>query len=370
MRKGYGAADAHAILVAKRGLTVNEKRVLYGLVRHPVLNDRELSELLGVKVSTVTAIRRRLRRGDYYVTRRIPMMHRLGWELLVGGTARLDLGQGGQVGGRLREVLKDRFPSLFHVVSSSDHLSFLGFARNYTAARIEVDDLRLALDRAKLLGEGDVHVMAFPMELSVIPSFFDYSHALALAFGLDDRLGLKMDRAKAGDIELTRKETEVLKGLVRYPELSDKALAQRVRVSRQAVSKMRREFESEGLLRTARVPNLRTLGFELYVTAFARFAPSSPLRSRTEAFERLLRSTATFFLVSDDAEVGVFGAAKSYEQFSVMNVNLVKHFKERGFLSTDPEVHVGLTSTTDIVRNCEFGPLVQSLTAPEPKSAR
>src|SRR5512136_700682 len=114
--------------MAKRGLTPNEKQVLYGLVRHPVLNDRELSELLDVKVSTVTAIRRRLRHAEYFTTRRVPMMHRLGWELL-----------------------KDRFPGLFHVVASSDHLSFLGFAHNYTAARREADDLRVSLDRAKLL---------------------------------------------------------------------------------------------------------------------------------------------------------------------------------------------------------------------------
>lgn len=356
--------------MAKRGLTGNEKQVLYGLVRHPVLNDRELSELLRVKVSTVTAIRRRLRRAEYFVTRRVPMMHRLGWELLIGGSARLDLTQGSQVVPRLREILKDRYPDLFHVVASADRLSFLGFSRNYTAARQEVDELRQALDRAKLLGDEDVHLSAFPMSLSVVPTFFDYSHALALSFEIEDRLGVRMDRGKSGDIELTRKETEVLKGLVRFPELSDKALAQRVKVSRQAVSKMRREFESEGLLRTARIPNLRLLGFELYVTAFARFGPSAPLKARAEALERLLRSTATFFLISDDSEAIVIGTSRSYEQFAVLNAGLTKHFQERGFLAADPEVHVGLTASTEILRNCEFGTLVQSLTVPEPKSNR
>ncbi len=356
--------------MAKRGLTGNEKHVLYGLVRHPVLNDRELSELLNIKVSTVTAIRRRLRRAEYFVTRRVPMMHRLGWELLYGGSARLDLTQGGQVLPRLREILKDRFPDLFHIVASADRLSFLGFARNYTAARQQVDELRQALDRAKLLGDADLHLTAFPMSLSALPTFFDYSHSLALAFEIDDRLGIKLDRAKTGDIELTRKETEVLKGLVRFPELSDKALAQRVKVSRQAVSKMRREFEGEGLLRTARVPNLRLLGFELYVTAFAQFRPSAPLKSRADAFERLLRTTSTFFLISDESDAIVIGTSLSYEQFSILNVGLTKHFQERGFLASDPEIHVGLTASTEILRNCEFGPIVQSLTVPEPKSSR
>ncbi len=356
--------------MAKRGLTANEKQVLYGLVRHPVLNDRELSEHLGVKVSTVTAIRRRLRHADYFATRRVPMLHRLGWELLVGGSARLDLTQGSQALPRLRELLRDRFPGLFHVVASADHVSFLGFAHNYTAARKEFDELRSSLDRAKLLGDGDVALSAFPMSLSIVPSFFDFSHSLALAFGIDDRSPLRMDHAKSGDIELTRKETEVLKGLVRFPELSDKALAQRVKVSRQAVSKMRREFEGEGLLRTVRIPNLRLLGFELYITAFARFGPSAPLRARVEGFERLLRSTPSFFLASDESEAMVIGTSRSYEEYAVLNAGLTKHFKERGLLAGDPQVHVGLTASTEILRNCEFGPLVQTLAAPEPKSIR
>ena len=356
--------------MAKRGLTGNEKQVLYGLVRHPVLNDRELSELLSVKVSTVTAIRRRLRRADYFVTRRIPMMNRLGWELLVAGHARLDLAQGAQVLPRLREALKDRFPGLFHVAASADHLSFLGFAHDYTEARSEVDELRQTLDRGKLLGDGDVHLSIFPMGLSAAPAFFDYSHALALAFDIEDRTSPRMDRAKVGDVDLTRKETEVLKGLVRYPELSDKALAARVKVSRQAVSKMRREFEGEGLLRTARVPNLRALGFELYLPAFARFAPASTLKARTEAFERLLRSSPTFTLVSDDCEAFVIGAARTYEQFTTLRGALTKHFEERGHLLGDPAIYVGLTSTTEILRNCEFSPLVQGVMPPDSKSSR
>ena len=356
--------------MAKRGLTANEKHVLYGLVRHPVLNDRELSELLDVKVSTVTAIRRRLRRADYFATRRIPMMNRLGWELLVGGHARLDLRQGSQVLSRLRETLKDRLPGFFHVAASADQLSFLAFARDYTEARSDVDELRQALDRSRLLADGDVAFSAFPMSLSAVPSFFDYSHALALAFGLEDRAPARMDRARVGDIPLSRKETEVLKGLVRFPELSDKALAGRVKVSRQAVSKMRREFEAEGLIRTARIPSLPLLGFELYVSAFARFAPSSTLKARAEPFERLIRTTPTFFLVSDDAEAAVIGATRTYEQYTTLRATLTKHFEERGHLVRDPDVYVGLTNATEILRNCEFAPLIQRVMPPEPKSPR
>jgi DNA-binding Lrp family transcriptional regulator len=310
----------------------------------------------------VTAIRRRLRRAEYFVTRRLPMMHRLGWEVLAGGHTRIDIAQSPQGVSRLREALKDRLPNLFHVTVSTDHMSFLAAAPNITELRRDTDELRLILDRTKLLGDGDLATIIFPMSLSVVPSFFDYSHALALAFGMDERVSFKPEYSPQGDVDLTRKETEVLKGLVRYPELSDKALAQRVKVSRQAVSKMRREFERQGVLLTVRVPNLKALGFELYVTSFAHFAPTAPVKARTEAIEKLLRLTPTFFFASSDSDAVLHAAARSYEQFSHLRSAIAKYHEERGFLRGDPSTYLALTSNLEILRNCEFAPLVASLT--------
>ena len=74
----------------KKGLTRNEKKVLHGLVRHPTLNDRKLSKETGVKHSTITAIRRRLRDEEYFRTVRIPAMNMLGYELTVVGFGRFN----------------------------------------------------------------------------------------------------------------------------------------------------------------------------------------------------------------------------------------------------------------------------------------
>jgi len=356
--------------MTKRGLTGNERRVLHGLVARPTLNDRELSEVLGVKVSTVTAIRRRLRRAEFFITRRVPMMHRLGWELLAGGYARLDVAQGPQAAGKVREILRERLPNLFHVVASSDHMSFLAAEPDYTSLHADVDELRVHLDRAKLLGNGDLHFCVFPVRLTVVPAFFDYSHVLALAFGLEHRVSFKIEPPKTGDVDLTKKETEVLKGLVRYPELSDKALAQKVKVSRQAVSKMRKEFEAEDLVRTVRLPNLRALGFEIYVTSFAHFTPKGVLRAREEAMEKLLRIAPVFFLMSSNADAILLSAAKNYEQFSVLRATVTRYLEERGFLVGEPFVHVGLTASVELLRNCDFASLMSALPGPEVRRGR
>ncbi len=350
--------------MAKRSLTGNEREVLYGLVHHPTLNDRELSETLDIKVSTVTAIRRRLRRADYFVTKRLPMMHRLGWEILAAGHGRLSPSRRGATSSRLKELLGDRFPCVFYLSDSPDHFLFLATAPDYTTFKRDLEDLRLAMHRADLLANGDLQTHVLPLGLSAVPNFFDYSHVLALAFGIEDRPTFKIELAKVGDTSLTRKETEVLKGLVRFPEISDKAVAGRIRASRQAVSKMRREFEEEGLLRTVRIPNVRALGFELFAAAFAKFVPTATVRARSDLIEKVLRLTPQFFYATCNSDSVLLGALKSYEHFSSLRSSLEKAYQEKGFLAGEPTMRLGVVSMTDVVRNCEFSPLVHMLKEP------
>lgn len=348
----------------KRSLTANERRVLHGLIRGPTKNDRELSESLDIKVSTVTAIRRRLRRADYFLTRRIPMMNRLGWEILAAGYGRLSPTRGAAATARLRDLMGDRFPTVFHLADAPDHFLFLAVAQDYTAFARDLEDLRYAMHKAGILDEAPLQTAVLPVGLTVIGNFFDFGQVLAIAFGMEERVPLRLEPEKVGDIELTRKETDVLVGLVRFPELADKAVAAKIKASRQAVSKMRREFEAIGLLRTAHLPNIRALGFELYGSVFSRFAPGATVAARRDGIERVLRSTPNFFHAASNSDAILLGAVRSYEHFSSLRATLSKYYADKGFFSGEPTIHLGLVSMTEVLRNCDFSPLVQSLKAP------
>jgi DNA-binding MarR family transcriptional regulator len=347
----------------KRSLTPNERRVLYGLVREATKNDRELSESLGIKVSTVTAIRRRLRRADYFLTRRIPMMHRLGWEILAAGYGTLSPARGESATGRLRDLLGDRYPSVFHFVDAPDHFLFLAVSKDYTSFARDLEDLRVAMFKGGFLDDAPVSTVILPLGLALIGNFFDFSQVLSIAFGFDGKRPLRLEPAKVGDVELTRKETDVLVGLVRFPELADKAVAAKIKASRQAVSKMRREFEATGLLVTAHLPNVRALGFELYGSVVTRFAPGATIKARMDGIERVLRSTPNFFHAASNSDAVLLGAVRSYEHFSSLRMTLAKHYTDRGFFAGDPTIHLGLVSMTEVLRNCDFSPAVQTLRA-------
>ena len=69
--------------MSKLELTNKEKLMLYGLAKYPKLTDKSLSEKLGLKHSTVTSIRRRLRENEYFRTLNIPRLQNMGCKMLV-----------------------------------------------------------------------------------------------------------------------------------------------------------------------------------------------------------------------------------------------------------------------------------------------
>ena len=83
----------------REGLSDNEATVLKGLCLEPWAIDRELAKALGLKMSTVTAIKNRLKRRKAYRKANIPAYNRLGYMLLSTSMTRMDIGDADVQGG-------------------------------------------------------------------------------------------------------------------------------------------------------------------------------------------------------------------------------------------------------------------------------
>ncbi len=66
----------------QKSLSRNEELVLYGMVRFPNRNDRELAEVLNLKDSTVNYCRNQLEKRNLFQLVYVPVLNRLGFELL------------------------------------------------------------------------------------------------------------------------------------------------------------------------------------------------------------------------------------------------------------------------------------------------
>jgi hypothetical protein len=160
----------------KKGLTKNERTVLHGLVMHPTLNDRKLAERTGVKHSTITAIRRRLRDEEYFRTVRIPSMNSLGCELSVVGYGRFSPSASDGLKARFVSTMKKENRGLYHFLLSPDFYFHLSTARDYTSLRKWTDVVEHEFSDTKLFSPRNSRTtVIFPNELTKQFRFFNYS---------------------------------------------------------------------------------------------------------------------------------------------------------------------------------------------------
>jgi len=125
-----------------RQLTEKERNTFCALVKNPVMNDRELSEITGINLSTITAIRRRLETAEYYSKIRIPMAQYIGAELLTIAYGELNNSMTRKKRDGLCDKYAEEHDNVFLFVSSDDFGILMTISQNYTEVKRDVDDLQ------------------------------------------------------------------------------------------------------------------------------------------------------------------------------------------------------------------------------------
>jgi DNA-binding MarR family transcriptional regulator len=333
--------------------TPAEKKVLTGLVTYPRLNDRQLSEKIGVKPSTTTAIRRRLRSKDVFHTKRIPMGNRLGYELLVTvigkirpNTEKSDL-----------EKLLDwinGIPGIFFAFKSSDSMFCVGLFKNFSEYRVLADKAWEDFGERGPIDPNTWKAVIFSLERSKLVNYFDYSSPSRSQFGGKDKKKFERTLETVTSEKLTKKEKMVLQGLVAFPESSDKTVAEKVGASRQAVSSMRKKFEDADILRTIRVLDLQKIGMGILAVGHLQFQPQAPLAVRWEGVERTASRTPTIFWVSSSPETMAVGLMSDYDQLHKLRRDFLEYYAKKGYYKEDPDVLVFPLSDTEVIKDFDF----------------
>jgi DNA-binding MarR family transcriptional regulator len=328
--------------MAPKDLSPNEKVVFHALVRHTGLNDRELSERVGVKLSTVTAIKNRLKSRGYFMTVRVPQLQRLGCEMLSVNYAHLNAsvpqGKRVEVG---RSLVSD-FPEIFYLASDERAGFALSLNRNYSAAKQNTERFfRVYSESEFLLPEG-YEAIHFPFSQSRISTFFDGAALLARDFGIVEEVprrgrgeGPREFATRSPAADLSRIEKKVFRGLISNPDLHDSSVAKQIDVTRQTVTKMRRSFESLGLIRTVRVPNLQMLGYEVLSMLHQRYRPSQTLEVRGGAEEAFYEKQPVVFRAAGDMEAVELLAFHDFREHVEAMVAISRFNREQRFVARE-----------------------------------
>ncbi|MDI6917013.1 MAG: winged helix-turn-helix domain-containing protein [Thermoplasmatales archaeon] len=275
-------------------LSENEKTVLYNLVKHPLFNNREISEKTGLKLSTVTACRRRLKEKEYFSTVRAPIASSIGCEIMSVAFAQfistLSLDERLKLGAKL----DIEHPDVFWMMSEPSQGMTIQFSKNYSDAKERIKKIEEIYAEHKYLGDQGITLLPFSLKLANIINFFDYKFLLKNLFNMKDEKMVSGFKGK--DIKLSESEKKVYHVLIKYPELSDKDIADKIGASRFTVSRMREKFEGK-IMSTVNIPDMKKLGIKVVALIHMRFNLTTPLKTRKEIADNLLEQGATFLLL-------------------------------------------------------------------------
>jgi CheY-like chemotaxis protein len=273
------------------GLTDNEKIVFYGIIMFPELNDIELGRVLKLKRSTVTAIRNRLLKGEYFSKYRIPDFSAIGCELLTVMHANMTK--------EAAHKLPDEFApeQVFAAISNK---AFIGIclSRNFSDAKGYLD--RLA---GFLKNEGmELSFTHLPVHEETIRNFFDCSSYLK------KRLNIKKEyefngMQKVQYRNLSRNEKLILYALVKYPSLPDTELSIKTGIPRPSISQARRALMKDGIVKVINMPSFEKLRSELLVMSNPKMG-SSPVKL-----------PSNIFMASDNTEVSTINVYDDYSAY-------------------------------------------------------
>lgn len=346
-------------------LSPRERQVLYSLVRNPFATDSGLGEDAGLKLSTVTAIRRRLRERGYYSTVRVPCLQRLGAEMLAVVYSRykatIPLHVRLMTGQRLVESHKE----VFWAMSEYSQAMSFQLARNFTDVRRNVTEIEGLYTALGFLDEGGITSIALPFEISEIPFFFDFEPLLRQAFGIAGDGGGAAHgyptRGKPEAAPLTDVGRRVYRALVEHPEASDTALSKGISVSQRTVTKLREGFEAQRLMKTTVVPDLGKLGFKMLVLDHAKLNLRIRDAQRREILKTLLDIKPPILLAIGGDDVVALTAYEDFEDYRRCMNRFSDVYKQDDIFVREPRRMMFSLAEMRLLKSHSYGQIVGKL---------
>lgn len=340
-------------------LTPNEQRVLYGLVRYPSLNDSQLSAKIGVKLSTLTSIKRRLHEQHVFRQLLIPLLNRLGSELLAVIHSQFNpvipLEERVSITKNTIEV----FDEIFFSTGEQEKGFSISLAKNYTSIG-RINDIRTETFGALGLLEKEYpSEVIFPFETSKIIRFFDFSRVIGSIFDFDDSPKPDIDYFKMDSFyELSEKEKKVYAALVQYPIATTQQIGEHVGLSRHTVSRMKKKFFDLQLLKHLTIPDMRQLGFEILSFYHYQFSPGKAPRMDDIMH---LDTPSTVFLAWRKYEIVMVSAYQTYQDYKEDKMKKIRFLKENDFISYNLLVRKYMFERMVFLKNFVFHPIANKI---------
>ncbi|MCE7735668.1 MAG: hypothetical protein GPJ54_12370 [Candidatus Heimdallarchaeota archaeon] len=351
-------------------LSQNEARVLHSLVRWPDLTDQAIHSEIGMKKSTFSSIKTRLKEQNYYSRLFIPNFPKIGFELLLVMFGQLNRFTTYDERMRIAGDTVKSFTEDFYGISESNKSFTLAVSENYTEYAKNLQSFLSLYSENKFLSKEGMMTKAYPFELSRIYSFLDYESLLAKNFGFISEGYVERETIPYGPTKiakLSRAERKVLAGLVKYPEETDTLIAEEVGVSRNTVANAKRKFIKEGICFTRVVPNLEKLGLSVLAYTYRKFNPRITMDQRTDATELVRKLFSPHFYVSKNLDGFIISAHNSMDEFNASYDELMSYYMKHEYVIDEPTSYQMNIPSMNTTKPMNFLPITLKVLGFDPK---
>ena len=162
-------------------------------------------------------------------------------------------------------------------------------------------------------------------------------------------------------IELTSKEKQVLYGLIKFPQLTDKKLSLRLKLKHSTVTAIRHRLKEKEYFRRLIIPKLQNMGCQMLVTIDTNFSPLIPLEERVEITGKTIEVfEEIFFSVGEQDKGFSLSLSKDYSTVGRINDIRTQTFGGRGLLEEEyPTMVVFPFEISKIYRFFDFESLLK-----------
>ncbi len=345
-------------------LSKNEKIILWGLVKYPMLNDRQLSDKIGVRMSTLNAIKNKMKRMDLIFDRIVPNVEIMDYEILSVNWTQLSRIADKESDTSFLKDLFSRHPSTYTVMVFGDTLFYLSLYKNYTDFKIAEGEVISGLKKKNLFVENRWHSTLYPLKISSLTKNFDYTSVLERAFSIEPQEDFqaendekKLRRAREKIYHLSKKEKTILKGILDAPDLPDNKIASNLDTTRQAVARHKKELLDLGVIKKTRVIDYGKLGFNILCLVEAYYEKKDPQTRKGPDVSSL--HLPSFFVVYGDSETVSLSLFKDFGQFTKSRQMYTEALKEFCELRKEPSINLFSPRDTVTIKHQEYLPLIE-----------
>ncbi len=345
-------------------LSKNEKIILWGLVRYPMLNDRQLSDKIGVRMSTLNAIKNKMKRMDLIFDRIVPNVEILDYELLSVNWTQLSrmVKDKGDVS-HLKNLFLNH-PNTYTAMIFGDTLFYLSLYKNYTHFKISEDQIMSGLKDRGLFLENRWHSTLYPLTISSLTKNFDYTAVLERAFSIGPKgnpekgnAEFSLQKAKDKIYHLSKKEKMILKGILEAPDLPDNKIASNLDTTRQAVARHKKELLDLGVIKKTRVIDYGKLGFNILCLVEATYERNDPSNRKGPDVRSL--HLPSFFAVYGGSETISLSLFRDFDQFTKNRQLYSTALEEFCNLKHEPSINLFSPGDTITIKHQEYLPLIE-----------